>query len=182
MKMRKEFKRTRRFLENPTSTSTGYQKFLKNSKENFENAVNKGYDNLKSEHISAWDKVWEKSDVVIEGDEEAQFALRYSIYHLCSIAPHNTDICGIPARGLSGQVYKGAAFWDTEMFMLPFFQFSDTVAARNLLNYRVNTLGGAKRKAEEFGHEGAFFAWESQETGDDALTVFNAEKTLYKNF
>lgn len=146
---------------------------LKNSKENFENAVNKGYDNLKSEHISAWDKVWEKSDVVIEGDEEAQFALRYSIYHLCSIAPHNTDICGIPARGLSGQVYKGAAFWDTEMFMLPFFQFSDTVAARNLLNYRVNTLGGAKRKAEEFGHEGAFFAWESQETGDDACTLFN---------
>ena len=34
-KMRKEFKRTRRFLENPTSTETGYQKFLKNSKERF---------------------------------------------------------------------------------------------------------------------------------------------------
>lgn len=34
-KMRKEFKRTRTFLENPTSTSTGYQKFLKNSKERF---------------------------------------------------------------------------------------------------------------------------------------------------
>ena len=34
-KMRKEFKRTHRFLENPTSTITGYQKFLKNSKERF---------------------------------------------------------------------------------------------------------------------------------------------------
>ena len=34
-KMRKEFKRTRRFLENPTSTETGYQKFLKSSKERF---------------------------------------------------------------------------------------------------------------------------------------------------
>ena len=108
-----------------------------------------------NEHISAWEKVWENSDVVITGDDEAQLALRYSIYHLCSIAPHNTDKCGIPARGLSGLVYKGAAFWDTEMFMLPFFQFTDAKVARNLLKYRVNTLEGAKRKAKKFGFEDA---------------------------
>ena len=139
----------------------------------FANAVGLGYEELKNEHISAWEKIWQNSDVVIKGDNDAQLALRYSIYHLCSIAPHNTDKCGIPARGLSGQVYKGAAFWDTEMFMLPFFQFTDSKAARNLLKYRVNTLEGAKRKAKEFGYEGAFFAWESQETGDDACTLFN---------
>ena len=110
---------------------------------------------------------------MIEGDDEAQLALRYSIYQLCSIAPHNTDKCGIPARGLSGQVYKGAAFWDTEMFMLPFFQFTDKTVAENLLKYRINTLPGAERKAHEFGYEGAFYAWESQETGDDACTLFN---------
>jgi trehalose/maltose hydrolase-like predicted phosphorylase len=146
---------------------------IKNSNEDFIFAINTGYENLKLEHTTAWQEIWQNSDVLIEGDDEAQLALRYSIYHLCSIAPHNTDKCGIPARGLSGQVYKGAAFWDTEMFMLPFFQFTDSKAARNLLKYRVNTLAGAKRKAEEFGHEGAFFAWESQETGDDACTLFN---------
>jgi len=146
---------------------------LKNANENFANTVNSGYEALKNEHISAWEKIWENSDVIIEGDTDAQLALRYSIYHLCIIAPHNTDKCGIPARGLSGQVYKGAAFWDTEMFMLPFFQFTDSNVARNLLKYRVNTLEGAKRKAKEFGYEGAFFAWESQETGDDACTLFN---------
>ena len=146
---------------------------LENSKDNFSDAVNVGYEDLKAEHIAAWDKVWENSDVVIEGDADAQLALRYSLYHLCSIAPHNTDRCGIPARGLSGQVYKGAAFWDTEMFMLPFFQFTDKKAARNLLKYRINTLPGAQRKAKEFGFEGAFFAWESHETGDDACTLFN---------
>ncbi len=143
------------------------------SKEMFLNAVNTGYDKLKNEHIAEWERIWQNSDVIIEGDKEAQLALRYSIYHLCSIAPHNTDKCGIPARGLSGQVYKGAAFWDTEMFMLPFFQFTDSKAARNLLKYRVNTLDGARKKAKEFGYEGAFFAWESQETGDDACTLFN---------
>ncbi|MBO5211377.1 MAG: glycoside hydrolase family 65 protein [Clostridia bacterium] len=146
---------------------------LLNSEADFTAAVFAGYQQLKAEHITAWEKVWENSDVIIEGDEEAQLALRYSIYHLCSIAPHNTDKCGIPARGLSGQVYKGAAFWDTEMFMLPFFQFTDSVVARNLLKYRVNTIDGAKKKAKEFGHEGAFFAWESQETGEDACTLFN---------
>jgi len=146
---------------------------LENSTADFSDAVGLKYEELKNEHISAWEKVWENSDVVIEGDTDAQLALRYSIYHLCSIAPHNTDKCGIPARGLSGQVYKGAAFWDTEMFMLPFFQFTDAKVARNLLKYRVNTLEGAKRKAKEFGLEGAFFAWESQETGDDACTLFN---------
>ena len=146
---------------------------LENATADFSDAVGLKYEELKNEHISAWEKIWENSDVVIEGDTDAQLALRYSIYHLCSIAPHNTDKCGIPARGLSGQVYKGAAFWDTEMFMLPFFQFTDAKVARNLLKYRVNTLDGAKRKAKEFGFEGAFFAWESQETGDDACTLFN---------
>ena len=146
---------------------------LETSKEKFLSVVDAGYDQLKNEHIAEWERIWQNSDVVIEGDKEAQLALRYSIYHLCSIAPHNTDKCGIPARGLSGQVYKGAAFWDTEMFMLPFFQFTDSKAARNLLKYRVNTLEGARRKAKEFGYEGAFFAWESQETGDDACTLFN---------
>ena len=86
---------------------------LANAANNFKTAVNVGYDELKNEHIAVWENVWKNSDVVIEGDDEAQLALRYSIYHLCSIAPHNTDKCGIPARGLSGQVYKGAAFWDT---------------------------------------------------------------------
>ena len=110
---------------------------------------------------------------MIEGDQEAQFALRYSIYHLNCIVPRNTDKCGIPARGLSGQVYKGAAFWDTEMFMMPYFSFTDSKLCKNLVNYRINTLDGAKRKAEEFGFEGAFYAWESQETGDDACSLFN---------
>ena len=146
---------------------------IESSKSNFESAVDCGYEALKKEHILAWENIWNNSDVVIEGDDEAQFALHYSIYHLCSIAPHNTDRCGIPARGLSGQVYKGAAFWDTEMFMLPFFQFTDKTVAENLLKYRINTLPGAERKAHEFGYEGAFYAWESQETGDDACTFFN---------
>lgn len=132
-----------------------------------------GYDRLLREHADRWERKWEASDMTIEGDEEAQLALRYSMYQLHIIAPDRSERVSIPARGLSGQVYKGAVFWDTEMFMLPFFLHTDPEVARNLMMYRVHTLEGAKRKAEEYGFDGAFYAWESQETGDDACTLFN---------
>jgi len=144
-----------------------------NSDKDFSDNSELTFDTLISEHKAAWEEVWDNCDVKIGGDDEAQFAMRYSLYHLNSIVPRNTDKCSIPARGLSGQVYKGAAFWDTEMFMMPFFSFTAPNLCKNLAAYRINTIDGAKRKAKEFGYEGAFYAWESHETGDDACTLFN---------
>ncbi|WP_339219007.1 glycosyl hydrolase family 65 protein [Paenibacillus sp. FSL H8-0332] len=132
-----------------------------------------GYGGLLEAHRRKWAERWSRSDCVIEGDDEAQFALRFSMYQLLIIAPTLSEKVSIPARGLSGQVYKGAVFWDTEMFMLPFFLHSDPEIARNLMMYRIHTLDGARRKAEEYGYLGAFYAWESQDSGDDACTLFN---------
>lgn len=132
-----------------------------------------GYAGLLEAHQRKWEERWSRSDCVIEGDEAAQLALRYSIYQLLIIAPVQSERVSIPARGLSGQVYKGAVFWDTEMFMLPFFLHSDPNIARNLMMYRIHTLDGARRKAAEYGYLGAFYAWESQDSGDDACTLFN---------
>lgn len=136
-------------------------------------AKGRGYIQLAAENAALWEERWKMSDVKIHGDEDAQKALRYSIYHLLSIAPSHSDRASIPARGLSGQVYKGAIFWDTEMFMLPFFLYTNPGIARNLMRYRVHTLDGARRKAAEYGYKGAYYAWESQDTGDDACTHFN---------
>lgn len=145
----------------------------KAASESCRDALSKGYASLQAENMALWEARWEQSDVEIEGDDEAQQALRYSLYHLLAIAPTHSDRVSIPARGLSGQVYKGAIFWDTEMFMLPFFIYTNPSMARNLIKYRVHTLDGARRKAAEYGFRGAFYAWESQETGDDACTYFN---------
>ncbi|SET58941.1 glycosyl hydrolase family 65 protein [Paenibacillus sp. NFR01] len=136
-------------------------------------AAEAGYGKLLAAHRQAWEDRWAHSDCRIEGDDAAQFALRYSIYQLLIIAPTGSEKVSIPARGLSGQVYKGAVFWDTEMFMLPFFLHTDPAVARNLMMYRIHTLDGARRKAEEYGYLGAFYAWESQDSGDDACTLFN---------
>ena len=138
-----------------------------------EQALTEGYDLLHAKHQWHWEKRWAESGVTVKGDEEADLALNYSIYQLLIIAPSHSDRVSIPARGLSGQVYKGAVFWDTEMFMLPFFLYTKPELARNLAMYRVHTLDGARRKAAEYGFRGAFYAWESQDTGDDACTLFN---------
>jgi nigerose phosphorylase len=136
-------------------------------------AVVAGFDRLLAEHCADWAERWAECDIQIEGDEPAQQALRFSMYHLLAIAPMHAENVSIPARGLSGQVYKGAIFWDTEVFMLPFFSNAFPAIARNLLMYRYHTLDGARRKAREYGYRGAFYAWESQDGGNDACTLFN---------
>ncbi|MGA2246068.1 MAG: glycosyl hydrolase family 65 protein [Verrucomicrobiota bacterium] len=134
-----------------------------------------GYQTCLQRHTALWADRWARCDVKIEGDAQAQLALRYSILQLLMVAPVNGSGNSIPARALSGQVYKGAIFWDTEMFMFPFFLHTCPEKARELMRYRIKTLEGARRKArtEGVGFKGAFYAWESQETGDDACTYFN---------
>lgn len=138
-----------------------------------ETAGEKGFAGELKFHCEKWEELWETAEVKIEGDEEAEISLNYSIYHLLSIAPAPGGSISIPARGLSGQTYKGAVFWDTEMFMLDFFLFTSPETARSLVKYRIDTLDGALKKASDYGWKGAFYAWESQEGGFDACTDYN---------
>ncbi len=154
-------------------TSKDANDFKQQAKLLINHHMEKGYQETKDVHIRKWEKKWAVSEVVIEGDDEAMEALNYSLYHLHSIAPRHADSLSIAARGLSGQTYKGAVFWDTEMFMLDFFLYTEPAVARTLLKYRTDTLEGAKNKAKGYGYDGAFYAWESQEGGYDACSDYN---------
>lgn len=136
---------------------------------------NAGYAAVLAAHEAAWENLWTGSEVILEGDdtEEVQRALNASLYHLHSIAPRHADSMSIPARGLSGQTYKGAVFWDSEVFLFPFFIHTEPKLAKTLLRYRIDTLNGAKAKATEYGYRGAFYAWESQEGGTEGCTNYN---------
>jgi beta-phosphoglucomutase len=136
-------------------------------------AAYSGWDATLRSHKTRWDAIWFSGDVVIEGDDYARRCLRYSLYHLQCIAPRHGKALSIPARGLSGQTYKGAVFWDTEMFIAPYFLATEPELAAQFIRYRIQTLPGAKRKAAEYGFRGAFYAWESQDSGDDACSDFN---------
>lgn len=132
----------------------------------------KVFDSYLSNHIEAWKKQFLLSRVIIDGPAEIQEGIDYSVYQLMSIAPHHY-VTSIPARGISGQTYKGAIFWDTEVFMLPFYLLTDMECAKKLIQYRINSLCGAKNKAQMLGSKGAFYAWESQEKGYEACSFYN---------
>jgi len=120
----------------------------------------------------AWDKEWNRTDVIIEGDDEAQIAIRFNLFHMLIAAPRHDDRVNIGAKTLSGFGYRGHAFWDTEIFMLPLFTYTAPHIAKNLLNYRYRNLEGARRKAQGNGVEGAQFPWESADTGDDVTPTW----------
>ncbi len=128
---------------------------------------NPSYPSLLAAHIAAWDLVWKDNDVIIEGDTLAQLSVRYNIFQLLAVAPHNDDRVSIPPKTLSGFGYRGHIFWDTEIFILPLLVLTQPALARNLLNYRYHTLPQARLKAKEMGFEGAMFAWESADTGEE---------------
>lgn len=131
------------------------------------------YAALSASHVESWEKIWEVGEVELDGDSEARDTVNYSLYHLNSIAPRHKDDLSIPARGLSGQTYKGAIFWDSEMFILDYFLYTQPEVARSMVRYRIETLPGALDKAKHYGWQGAFYAWESQEGGWDGCSDYN---------
>lgn len=126
-------------------------------------------------HKKAWEQKWQDSDVIIKGDEKAQHALRFCIYHLLIAASETDPHTNIGAKSLSGEGYKGHIFWDTEIFTLPFFVYTQPKTARNLLMYRYNTLKAAKENAEATGYKGARYAWESADYGHEETPKWSAD-------
>lgn len=125
-----------------------------------------GYDRLLAEHRVAWARRWDEADVVIEGDDELQHAVRVALFHLMASA---SDIgeTAVGARGLTGPAYRGHVFWDADTFVLPFLAATHPAAARAMLEYRVRRLPAARARARAEGSAGARFPWESAGTGAD---------------
>jgi trehalose/maltose hydrolase-like predicted phosphorylase len=124
--------------------------------------------NLLADHLQAWQRYWDISDVIIEGDDRAQRAIRYNLYQLRISDPAHDSHYSIAAKGLTGFGYNGHIFHDTEIFMLPYFTFVHPDLARNLLLYRYHLLPAAREKARANGYEGAQFPWESTLDGKEA--------------
>ena len=131
-----------------------------------------GYDALFEVHRRAWQqKVWGAYDVEVESSEAVdQLALRFSLYHLTAMMPAHDEQMGIGAKALSGEGYKGHSFWDTEIFILPFFTLSNPQAAKSLLTYRYHGLAGARQKAQDNDYLGAMYPWEMAWPTDGEVT------------
>jgi maltose phosphorylase len=115
-------------------------------------ATEKGFDQLALEHSQAWEAIWQQSDILIHGDDEAQQGIRFNIFQLNQTYNGKDARLNIGPKGFTGEKYGGSTYWDTEAYCLPFYMATkDQAVARNLLKYRYDQLGKAIQNAEKLG-------------------------------
>lgn len=111
-----------------------------------------GWNTLVEEHRRAWQEIWDETDVVIEGDPEAQQGIRYNIFQLYQTYRGDDPRLNIGPKGFTGEKYGGNTYWNTELCCVPFFLLSTPKEiAKNLLAYRYNQLPKAIENARKLG-------------------------------
>lgn len=120
----------------------------------FEEGIGKSKETL----ASYWKQFWAENDIRVEGNDRVQQAIRFNLFHLQQQHPLDQNM-SISATGLTGANYMGWIFWDTEIFMCPFFNFTQKDRMRELLYFRYLQLEGARKYAIEQGHCGVAFPW-----------------------
>lgn len=129
-----------------------------------------GRDRLLQLHRKAWQELW-KSDILIEGDPQAQQDVHSMLYHLYSFTREGTALSPSP-MGLSGLGYNGHVFWDTELWMYPALLVLHPELAKSMIEYRYQRLDAAKKNAFSKGYKGAMFPWESADSGVEETPVW----------
>jgi maltose phosphorylase len=121
-------------------------------KETLDRIVAKGFDTMLAEQTAAWAKKWEHNDIIIEGDESAQQAIRFNIFQLNQTYTGEDDRLNIGPKGFTGEKYGGSTYWDTEAYCVPFYlSTAPQQVTRNLLLYRYKQLGKAIDNAKLLG-------------------------------
>ncbi len=133
-------------------------------------AIHEGTTSLMAAHRSLWNELWE-SDILIEGDDEAQRAVRFALFNLYSSCREGSGL-SISPMGLSSQGYNGHIFWDSELWMFPPMLLLNKGIAESMIDYRIDRLMAARKKAMAYGFKGAMFPWESDDYGEESTPTF----------
>ncbi|TDE45445.1 glycoside hydrolase family 65 protein [Flavobacterium rhamnosiphilum] len=130
---------------NHENTNTAAEKVI-------QSALTLGYDQMLQDQIDAWAKIWEMSDITIDGDVKAQQGIRFNIFQLNQTYLGKDSRLNIGPKGFTGEKYGGSTYWDTEAYCIPFYMATkDQEVARNLLTYRYNQLDKAIENAAKLG-------------------------------
>ncbi|MEJ8804552.1 glycoside hydrolase family 65 protein [Pontibacter sp. H249] len=122
----------------------------------------------------AWQRIWNRCDLELTCNEEAQSILRLHVFHLLQTVSSNSvgRDAGVPARGWHGEAYRGHIFWD-ELFIFPFLNLRLPDLTRALLMYRYRRLPEARYAAIEAGYRGAMFPWQSGSNGREESQIIH---------
>jgi alpha,alpha-trehalose phosphorylase len=105
------------------------------------------------------ERYWQNCHVNITGDPDIDIAMRFNLYQLDQSVSKD-KFGNISPKGLSGEGYEGHYFWDTEMYILPYFTITNPSIAKNLIEHRHTTLDMARENAKKLGHaKGALYPW-----------------------
>lgn len=141
-----------KYVANLTSRDHPLVQLEEVAKEKVLKAAQDGFSTLLEEQKTAWRQKWEESDIVIEGDPEAQQGIRFNIFQLNQTYTGDDPRLNIGPKGFTGEKYGGSTYWDTEAYCLPFYlSTADVHIAKNLLLYRYRHLEKAKENARKLG-------------------------------
>lgn len=130
------------------------------------------YGSLLKKQELYFDEFWAVSDIELSGQDKLQKGIRFNLFQLFQNAGRN-NTTNFAAKGLTGEGYEGHYFWDTEMYILPFFIYTQPDIAKSLLTYRSYVLPQARKRAEKLHQKGALFAWRTID-GDEASAYYPA--------
>lgn len=121
--------------------------------------IAKGWSNLIGEQKNVIHQFWNTADIEIKGSESDQVAIRANQLLLFMSVSDDVNT-SVSAKGLSAAGYDGHYFWDSEIYVLPMFAFTQPKLAKSLLSFRYSTLSQALVRAKQMAIEkGALFPW-----------------------
>jgi maltose phosphorylase len=131
------------------STNHKEEYLISSAKQVLVQATTLGFNTLLENQKQAWAKIWEMSDITIEGDTKAQQGIRFNIFQLNQTYLGKDSRLNIGPKGFTGEKYGGSTYWDTEAYCIPFYMATkDQNVARSLLEYRYNQLDKAIENAQ----------------------------------
>jgi len=166
-----------KYVANYTSLDYRKARLTGLARQEVESARRAGFGGLSAEQSNYLSAFWSRSDVVVDGDDSLQQSIRFNIFHLLQAAGRNGRT-SVAAKGLTGAGYEGHYFWDTEIYMMPFFTYTNPGIARAILEYRYSTLNRARERAKVLRHRGALYPWRTI-NGDEASAYFPAGTAQY---
>jgi trehalose/maltose hydrolase-like predicted phosphorylase len=134
-------------------------------------ARDEGFERLVQQHRLAWDALWQ-SDVLIDGDAQAQQVVHSELYYLLASSTEHTAWPAGACALTPG--YANHAFWDSDTWIMPALLMLHPERARSLLAFRTRTLEAARERARQHGFQGAMFPWESDPENGSEQTPHSA--------
>jgi kojibiose phosphorylase len=133
-------------------------------------------DELRRSHEEQWRKRWETHDIEMVADDpkpyNSQLAIRQAIHQLLRAKGEDESRALVDPKGMIGELYYGAAFWDMEIFINPFFLYTNPVTGKNTPAFRYSHLDRARALAKISGYGGARYPWMQATDGDPVTTMW----------